>query len=389
MNRNSIAQFIFHSPTRFVVGQGRRAEIGAIARPMGRRAFLAHSATMEREGEVERLCDTLRHEGLETIRYCPPAGEPETGAVDAAAAQARADNCDLVLSLGGGSIIDLAKAVAGLVTNEGEVRDYLEGVGDGRTPNAPALPHIALPTTAGTGAEATRNAVISSRAEGFKKSFRSPTLYPAVAILDAELTIKLPPQQTAFSGMDAITQLIESYLSCRATPMTDALALRGMELAFPAIRSVMEDGADIENRERLLLASAISGICLANAGLGLAHGFASGLGAIYDIPHGKVCAILLPFTLRFNRCAYFPKMLEIARRLLPDADATPEDHVSAAIEEIERMNSDFGIPANLHELAIGDEDIARIIEKSMGNSMSGNPVPITAGIAEMLLKTMR
>ncbi len=381
--------FQFFTPTRLIVGQGRFRELGEHASGLGKRAVVVSSASAESQGVVDQAVKFLTAVDIYPEPYIKPPGEPTVEMTDAAADLARMAKCDMVVSIGGGSVIDLGKAVAGLVNNGGSVKDYLEGVGAGQTPDRVALPQIAVPTTAGTGAEVTRNAVISSKQEQFKKSFRSPTLYPRAAIVDAELTVSLPPQATAYSGMDAITQLVESILTKRANPVTDALALYGLEKAMGAIRRVVSDGGDLAAREDMLLASTLSGITLANAGLGLAHGFASGLGAMYDAPHGKICAIMLPFALRYNRCACFPKMVEISKRIVQDDSLPVNEIVDRAVSVIDGLNKEFGIPANLAEWNIPDKDLPLLARKSMGNSMGGNPSPVTESIAEVLLKTMR
>ncbi|MDP8245121.1 MAG: iron-containing alcohol dehydrogenase [Candidatus Hinthialibacter antarcticus] len=389
MNKDNLLNYQFFTPTRLIVGQGRFGELGDLASGLGKRAFVVGSASGKQQGLVERAVESLKANSVQTEVHIKPAGEPSVAMTDAAANIARKAKCDMVVSIGGGSVIDLGKAVAGLATNSGSVKDYLEGVGDGRTPGNDALPQVAVPTTAGTGAEVTRNAVISSKEEQFKKSFRSPTLYPKIAILDAELTVSLPPQATAYSGMDAITQLVESILTRRSNPITDALALFGLEKAIGAIRRVVKDGGDLAAREDMLLASTLSGVCLANAGLGIAHGFASGMGAVYDAPHGKICAILLPLAIRFNRCACFPKMVAVAERIVPEKGLPPNEIVDRALAEIEEMNKAFGIPTNFAEWKISDADLPVLARKSMGNSMGGNPSPVTESIAEVLLKSMR
>ncbi|MBI1388000.1 MAG: iron-containing alcohol dehydrogenase [bacterium] len=381
--------FQFLTPTRIIAGQGCFEGLGGEASALSKKAFVFCSSSMEKFGWLKRAQASLKAAGVASQTLVKTPGEPTVEMTDAAAAALRESRAEVVISIGGGSVIDLAKAAAGLAVNPGSVKDYLEGVGKGLTPSKTALPHIAVPATAGAGAEVTRNAVIACRKERFKKSFRSPTLYPRLALLDPELTASLPPRQTAFSGMDAITQLIESHLCVKSTPFTDALALHGLSLAMASIERAFDDGADMEARENMLIASTISGVCLANAGLGMAHGFASGLGAMYDVPHGKVCAILLPFALRFNRCARFPRMVEIARRIVPGERLPGNEQVDAAMKRIDELNKKFGIPKNLAEFNIQDADLPGIAEKSMGNSMSGNPSPVTPSIAQTLLKSMK
>jgi len=380
--------FQYFSPTQLIVSPGAVSRIGDIAASMGKKAFVALSASVSNGGCAEKLLHFLTSKNIQVVEYIKPFGEPSVEMTSSATQAAKAAQCDMVISLGGGSVIDLAKAVAGLVTNGGVIEDYLEGVGEGRAVTKPGLPHIAIPTTAGAGAEVTRNAVIRSPKGRFKKSFRSPHLYPAVAILDAELSLSLPAEQTAYSGMDAITQLIESYISKRAVPITDALAFYGLELALPAIKAVFQDGSQIEQREKMLLASTISGICLANAGLGLAHGFAAGLGALYDIPHGKACAILMPHALKFNRCAEQDKIARLGRLITDDQSLKKGEYADLIINYMFDLNKQFNIPADLSEFNIPHDEIPLLVKMSMGNSMSGNPITVNNIIAQTIMEAL-
>jgi alcohol dehydrogenase class IV len=262
--------FQYFAPTRLIIGPGRRKEAGPTIKHFGTKAFLISSGSVNRNGILSELVRHLNQHAIEVHEYIKPTGEPTAQMTDQATEEARRSKCDIVLSIGGGSVIDLGKAVCALVHNDGSVEDYLEGVGRGQQVVHPVLPHVAIPTTAGTGAEVTRNEVIRSCEKRYKKSFRHPSLCPTVAILDAELTLNLPSKQTAYSGMDTITQLIESYLSQKANPITDVLALLGLRMALRSIRQAVQVGDNLEARAEMLLASTLSGICLANAGLGLA-----------------------------------------------------------------------------------------------------------------------
>lgn len=380
--------FQYAVPTRLILGRSRIADLPGTAARLGRNAFVVLDPSIRRHPSVQEALDALALRLADRTEHVKFPGEPEVESVNQAAEAARQGRCDLVISIGGGSAIDLGKAVAGLVTNGGGIQDYLEGVGTGREPDRPALPHIAVPTTAGTGAEVTRNAVIRSASGRFKKSFRSPYLYPTIAILDAELTVSLPPEQTAYSGMDAITQLIEAFISKKANPVTDALALAGLRMALRSIREVYQDGTDLDRREEMLLASTLSGICLANAGLGLAHGFASGLGALYDVPHGKACAILLPHALKFNRGARLDKLAQIGRLLTPETGLSTGEYAELLIQHVIELNREFGIPPDLKSFLISKEDHPLLVEMSMGNSMAGNPVEVTPVIARTILEAL-
>lgn len=380
--------FQFYTPTQLVVGRGESARVGEFAANRGGKAFVVLDQSAQSNGIAQGILDSLTSKKIPIVEHVKPAGEPSIEMVNAAVEAASKTQSGLIVSLGGGSAIDLGKAAAGLVANGGKIEDYLEGVGKGSKLDKPALPHIAIPTTAGTGAEVTRNAVIRSSEGRFKKSIRSTSLYPAVAILDAELTVPLPPEQTAYSGMDAITQLIEAILCRNATPITDALALYGLELALPSIREAYRNGAAIEHRENLLLASTLSGICLANAGLGLAHGFASGLGALYDIPHGKACAILLPHAMKFCRCARMDKLSRVGRAIADNQELRKGEYTDLLIQYIVDLNAEFGIPPDLRALNIPKDEYPLLVTMSMGNSMSGSPITITETIALTLLEAL-
>ncbi|HEV3417775.1 MAG TPA: iron-containing alcohol dehydrogenase, partial [Pirellulales bacterium] len=297
----------FLAPPKIVFGWGRRSEVGSLARRLGRRAFVVTgSRRLAADGVIDELLVAVRAAGVEPIRLADIHREPEIDDVDRAAAtlmEMKAGDGDFVLAIGGGSAIDLAKAAAAMATNAdgASVRDFLEGVGRGLKIERPPLPVLAMPTTGGTGSEATKNAVISSRDPPFKKSLRSEQMIPRVVLVDPELSVTVPPNVTAQTGMDAITQLIESTISRRAQPIPRALAVQGLQLALPAIVEAVENGRSRPAREAMAHAALLSGIALANSGLGVAHGVAAALGVVCNVPHGLACAVMLPIALRVNR----------------------------------------------------------------------------------------
>jgi alcohol dehydrogenase class IV len=288
----------------------------------------------------------------------------------------------LVIGFGGGSSLDAAKAIAILATHDGEVTDFLEVIGKGRSFSEPALPLLVIPTTAGSGAEVTRNAVIGSPEHRVKVSLRSLYMQPRVAIVDPELTYSLPPEITASTGMDALTQLIEPFLSNKATPLTDAVCREGMARAARSLRRVIEDGSDIEARRDMSLASLCGGLALANAKLGAVHGFAGVLGGMLSAPHGAICATLLPPVMAVNLAAIeqrervnavLVRYEEIARILTGDPSATAGDGLSW----IRSLAEDLRIPA-LSGYGLKSEDFAEVIEKAaVASSMQGNPIRLT------------
>ena len=304
---NETISYDFVAPPKIVFGWGRRHEVGLLGRTLGRRAMilsgLPPAVAADVLGEIRELLSTQDIEPtlVETILH-----EPEVQDVDRVARELRGNAANrgcFLLAIGGGAAIDLAKAAAVVATNRQSptVADYLENVGRGLKIIDPPLPVLAMPTTAGTGAEATRNAVISSYDPPFKKSLRDDRILPRIALVDPELTVSVPPEVTAASGMDAITQLIESYISRKAQPIPQALAVQGLLLAVPAIAEAVENGRSRPARERMSHAALLSGMALANSGLGLAHGIAPALGIHCRVPHGMACAVMLPSALRINR----------------------------------------------------------------------------------------
>jgi alcohol dehydrogenase class IV len=308
-------------------------------------------------------------------------GEPTIDVVRAGMEAAR--NCDMVIGLGGGSVMDTGKAIAALVTNPGEITDYLEVVGRGQPlVNAP-LPYIAIPTTAGTGTEVTRNAVIEATEQNVKVSLRSPLMLPRVALIDPELTYHLPPEITAASGLDALTQCIEPFVSIKANPMTDAVCREGIRQAARCLRRAYENGSDVEARQGMSLAALCGGMALANAGLGAVHGFAGPLGGTLHAPHGAICARLLPFVMEANLQALesrhpghpaIERYQEIAKLLTGGDTATAQD----GIEWTSQIVSDLKIPP-LSQLGLHEAQLPEAVEKTLkSSSFKGNPIPLHA-----------
>lgn len=380
----SPAQYEFVAPRRIVFGWARRREAGTICRTLGRRGWLiCGSKRLRSEGVVDQLSADLAEAGVELVELADIGHEPEVADVDRAAADLRSrgpDSGDFVLGLGGGSAVDMAKAVAAMATNcESEtVQDYLEGVGRGLKLTTSPLPVIAMPTTAGTGAEATKNAVISSYEPAFKKSLRDVGMVPQVALIDPELAVTVPPDITAASGMDAITQLIESYISRKAQPVPQALAIDGLRAALPSIAEAVRQGDRLPPRQRMAHAALLSGMALANSGLGMAHGVAPALGVHCRVPHGVACALMLPLALRVNRDAKLGELAHLARACDVVPPSAPADEaVDQFIERIERLCNEVGVARRLSQVGVRREQIPDIVASSRGSSMSGNPTDIT------------
>ncbi len=382
-----IRRFEFATATRIVFGPGTSGEIGAIARGFGRRALVVTGSAPRR---FPKVLESLGAAGV-SVETFPVPGEPTTLHVAAGVARARLRGTDVVIGLGGGSAIDAAKAIAGLLTNERDLFDYLEVIGRGEPMNRPAAPWVAVPTTAGAGAEVTRNAVLTSREHKVKASLRSPHLLARVAVVDPDLTLDLPAAVTAATGLDALTQLIEPFLSRRANPMTDALCLEGLARIARSLRRACQDGGDREARGDMCFAALLGGIALANAGLGAVHGLAAPLGGSFPAPHGAVCAALLPHAMAVNlgvltgRAApdgALERVHTIARRLTQSDEARAED----GIAWIQELTHGLGIPA-LRTYGVGPEHFPTLVEQArQASSMKTNPVELTRDEIATILK---
>jgi alcohol dehydrogenase class IV len=293
---NSVPRFEFASATRIIFGAGTLREVGPLAAEMGRRALLVTGRSAAR---LAPLLDILGAGQVACVHLAVP-GEPDLDLVRNGTRLAHEGGCELVNALGGGSVLDAGKAIAALLANGGDPLDYLEVIGPGRPLARPAVPLIAIPTTAGTGSEVTRNAVLASPAHGVKASLRSPFMLPRLAVVDPALTYSLPPHVTASTGLDALTQLIEPYVCTRANPLVDVLCREGLRRAARSLRRACEHGDDAAAREDMALASLFGGLALANAGLGAVHGLAGVIGGRYPAPHGAVCSALLPHVMAAN-----------------------------------------------------------------------------------------
>jgi alcohol dehydrogenase class IV len=386
--------FEFFGVGRVVFGRGRFARVGELVAPLGRSALVVYNGDEPgRGGTLDRLVERLREQGLRAT-LVRQRGEPTVDDVDRALGAARESACDCVVALGGGSAIDAAKASAGLLANGGAALDYLEVVGAGNGISSAAFPWVAIATTAGTGAEATRNAVIGVPEKRFKASIRSELLLPRIALVDPELGVGVPPGVTAASGMDALCQLIESYTSIGANPITDVLALRGIVLAARSLRRAYAYGRDLDAREDMALAALLSGVTLTSAGLGAVHGFAAPLGANFPVPHGVVCAALLPHVIAANLAALreqspdhpvIARYAIVGRALANDERATD----AAAVERTASLAADLNIP-RLGTFGLTPADVPAMVALARkASSMRFNPVTLSddalAGVLERAL----
>ena len=361
-------------PRKVVFGPGRGSELAGLLPTLGTRVLLCTGS------------DPARHRHLlgdvEPVAVARVTREPLVDDARAVLAQARAAGADAVVAIGGGSVLDLAKAVAVLLGNGTDPMDHLEVVGRGLPIERPSVPYVAVPTTAGTGAEATANAVLGSPEHGRKASIRSPHMLATVALVDPLLTLGCPPAVTASSGLDALTQCLEPYVSPKANPATDAVAAEGLRRGARSLRRAHDDGDDRAAREDMALCSLFGGISLANAKLGAVHGVAGVVGGMVDAPHGAVCAALLAPVVEANVRALrerdpdspaLDRYAAVARLLTGRDDATVDDAVAWLRETVAALD----VPP-LGAVGLQPAQYAEVAEKSArSSSMQGNPVALT------------
>ena len=413
--------FEFATAGRIVFGNGTLAQAAPAAAGFGRCALVVTGRNAER---ARPLLAALKKENVGAELFTV-GGEPTVADALKAVERARAAQCDLVIGFGGGSVIDLAKAAAALLTNPGDPFDYLEVIGKGQPLTVRPAPCIAIPTTAGTGSEVTKNSVLSSPEHRVKVSIRHPLMIPDLAIVDPECTLSAPPAVTAATGLDALTQLLEAFISRKAGPMTDGFCREGLPRAVRSLRRAFENGSDLKAREEMALASLFGGLALANAGLGAVHGFAGPVGGMFGAPHGMVCAALLPHTMKANLAALRERVSEnIAGQasLYPESlcssgetgdtrsrirEARPTEDECIHHRAIERLTEfarmtggmtaedgikwiaglcrDLQVPP-LSALGVSEKDFPALIESSQrASSMKTNPVELTAGELEEIL----
>lgn len=380
-------RYEFATAGRIIVGAGVIREAGALASAFGRRALVVGGHALAR---LEPLLSRLHDAGIVATTFAI-TGEPTVEIAVAGAALALAKQCDLVIAMGGGSALDAGKAIAALASNPGDPLDYLEVVGRGKPLTMPPLPVIAIPTTAGTGSEVTRNAVLGVSAERVKVSLRSPLMLPRIALIDPELTHDLPPEITASTGMDALTQCLEPFVSPVATPLTDGFCREGLARVARGLRRAVADGSDAAAREDMALASLCGGLALANARLGAVHGFAAPLGGMYDAPHGAICARLLPLVMDANiaalraRDATSPALgryAEAARLLTGDPGASAED----GARWVAALCRDLAI-SPLGRYGVAAAAIPDLVARARrASSMQGNPIALRDDELEHILR---
>ena len=370
-------QFEFTTSSRVLFGNGKVNEIGQFI-PTGSRVFLVHGNDSANADRVKQILEDT----LCIVNHFVVQGEPTPEMVQTGVDFARCFDAGWVISVGGGSAIDAGKAIAGLITNPGDLINYLDVIGAGKPLVNPALPMIAIPTTAGTGSEVTRNAVLSVREKKIKVSLRSPFILPRIALVDPELSYTMPPMLTANTGMDAIAQVLEPFVSNRSNPLTDLFCQEGLRRASRSLVKAYQDGNDVNGREDMAFTSLLGGFALANAGLGAVHGFAASIGGMYEAAHGAICAKLLPTVVKYNVAALMKREPEsqilakyqAAARLLTQDDYAS---ISSGISWLENLIEFLQIPS-LGSYGISESDIPILVANAAGaSSMKANPIQLS------------
>ena len=380
-------EFEFATAGRIIFGPGTVAQVGPEAGKMGKRAFIVTGRRSERALPV---LEQLSKHKIDSVIFNVTA-EPTTTLATSVIEAARAAKSEVVISIGGGSVIDTGKVVAAMLTNTGELADYLEIVGAGRPLKQPCAGHIAIPTTAGTGAEVTRNAVLGVSQKKIKVSMRSPLMIPRVAVVDPELTYSMGPALTARVGLDALTQLMEPFVSNKANLLTDGICRQGLMRAGRSLQVAYEDGHNAAARQDMALASLFGGLALANAKLGAVHGLAGPLGGMISAPHGAICGALVPYVMAANVRALqsrkpgspaLGRYDEIAQILTAKAAARAAD----GVKWVKELCALLKVPA-LAKLGLKEQDFAAVVQKSQqSSSMKGNPVELTVAELVQILK---
>lgn len=391
-----ILPFDFASIPKIKFGQGKLSEMYNIIPELGDNVlFVIGESSLKKSGTWDSIVAHMEDMNINFF-HVSVAGEPSPKIIDEAAEKYRTKNLDLIIGIGGGSVMDAGKAISAMIPKQDSIKNYLEGVGT-KKPDGKKIPYIAIPTTSGTGSEATKNAVISKVGEdGFKKSLRHDNYIPNIAIIDPELTLSCPPSITAASGMDAFSQLLEAYVSSNANPMTDALAYSGIKRMKDNIVPACTTGAnDIEVRAGMAYGALMSGIALANAGLGIEHGLASPIGGFFEIPHGVVCGTLIAEGTKLN----IKKLKEQGKEGLPALrkhakigallagnedykDEKMDEHLDLLVKTLEQWTEDLPID-RFGEYGITEEDLDKIVQSA---GLKNNPVHLSADEIKQLIK---
>lgn len=381
--------FQFVAATQIIFENGSFHKVPGLIKNLGRKVLIVSGKNQKLSNQ---LSVWLKNLDIEFEKFSINS-EPTTHDIETGTSLAKKTGCNVIAGVGGGSVIDSAKAIAALATNTGELTDYLEVIGKGKKLEEAPLPFVAIPTTAGTGAEVTKNAVIKSIEHNVKVSLRSDLMFPTFAVLDPQLTLTMSPEITACTGVDALTHLLETFVSCQSNQFIDIICREGMTRIAKYLERAYLNGNDLEARENMSMASMLGGIALANVKLGAVHGFAGPLGGMFPIPHGAVCACLLPAVMEINIAVLKEKKLEnqllkfneIARILTQNKNSNAEDGVSWVQEMVKKLK----IPS-LSDFNLNSDLFPELIEKARNSSsMKGNPVELNnTQLFEILNKSM-
>jgi len=375
----------FYLPTQIITGCGCFSQLGRVVAGFGQSALVVCDAYLARQSDLaSRAVAMLQAEKVQVVVYDGVTREPELPVVEEAIALARSHRTQVFVGIGGGSAIDTAKAAAGMTPLSGSVRDYHGG----RALEGPGLPFIAVPTTAGTGAEVTKNAVLIDPQTAIKQSIRDDSWFARVALVDAETTVTMPPAVTASTGSDALCQAIESYTSIGAGPLTDALAMRAIELISANLLRAYENGHDLQAREAMSMGSLMAGVALVNARLGAVHGLAHPLGSHFRIPHGIICGLLLPPVMAYNLPAVTQKYAEVARLMgEPVHGRSAEDSARCAVERVRDLVTRVGVPLHLSQFGVRVDDFDAIIAEALTqSSLKHNPLKLSGEDVRRILQ---
>ena len=377
--------FEFITPGRIVIKQGAIDEIGQYISGLGKNFLLVVDPVFYNTDTTDKILSQIKSIGAGCSVYPIPSGEPDVDEVDKAYSYAMEKKCDAVISLGGGSAIDTGKCIAMLITNGAPCLDYLEYVGKGKKVTKQPVPFVAIPTTAGTGSEVTHASVLGSKTQKFKRTVRDRKMFAKISIIDPMLTAGMPKHVTAQSGLDALAHNIESYSSWRSTPMSEAVALRGIEYGGKYLKRAYDDSGDLEARRGMCISAMCGGMALINSGVGAAHGIGMAIGIEYNVGHGEACGIALPHIMKLNAPKVPEKMDKVGEALLGKRMQCPGDGTKAAIEFMFELNESIGVHPDFKYLRIPAERLQYFSTAIMGTSLKGNPVQLEPeGWAEFL-----
>lgn len=380
--------FELRFPTEIIFGKDSIKKIGVKALQYGDRVFLVTGkSAMRKSGTVDNIMELLNSAGVEKIYlYDQAEHDPSVETVDRGVQLAKDGDFKVIIGIGGGSAMDTAKTIASLMKNEGSAADYQSG----KEITNMGIPFIAVPTTAGTGAEITNNSVITNRDKKIKQSIRSPFMIAKVAIVDPMLTISMPPGVTAASGMDALTQAIETYVSLASNPFSDTLALRSISLISKNLVKAFENGNDEGARENMAMGSLFGAMAFGNAALGAVHGLAHPVGALFDVPHGVICGLLLPYVMEYNLSVKVSRYAEIADAMGQSVSGeSDEANAHRAVVTVRNLLEKLRLPQRLSDLGIVQDNLSLIARSAKGSSLNNNPRPAPPeSLQEILLSAL-